>query len=191
MPRRLDLAGLGLLSPLLLVLLVAFLLPVAALVPVSLRPYVAGEGIGGPGVEEAWHREIIERPREARPIPDQLPLQRGRERRAVARQPPRAQARRQWTLPAFPGVDERAHPLSEFAHPGGHLREIVIRNRIGLRAARDQRLDAPRGGAGRCYFFAMSSASAMRFLIVSASCPWESTRSDLAASSASSSASLL
>lgn len=46
MPRRLDLAGLGLLSPLLLVLLVAFLLPVAALVPVSLRPYVAGEGIG-------------------------------------------------------------------------------------------------------------------------------------------------
>lgn len=46
MSRRFDLAGLGLLSPLLIVLLVAFLLPVAALVPVSLRPYVAGTGIG-------------------------------------------------------------------------------------------------------------------------------------------------
>jgi putative spermidine/putrescine transport system permease protein len=44
--RRWDHAGLGLLSPLLLVLLAAFLLPVAALVPTSLRPYVAGSGIG-------------------------------------------------------------------------------------------------------------------------------------------------
>jgi putative spermidine/putrescine transport system permease protein len=47
--RRRDLAGLGLLSPMLLVLLVAFLLPVASLVPTSLRPYIPGRGIG-----EGW-----------------------------------------------------------------------------------------------------------------------------------------
>lgn len=45
-------AGLGLLSPLLVVLLVGFLLPVATLVPTSLRPYVAGQGIG-----EGWTLE--------------------------------------------------------------------------------------------------------------------------------------
>lgn len=69
MPRRLDLAGLGLLSPLLLVLLVAFLLPVAALVPVSLRPYVAGEGIGAgwtvehyvKALTDAFYLEILAR----------------------------------------------------------------------------------------------------------------------------------
>jgi putative spermidine/putrescine transport system permease protein len=69
MPRRFDLAGLGLLSPLLLVLLVAFLLPVAALVPVSLRPYVAGEGIGAgwtlehyvKAVTDSFYLEILAR----------------------------------------------------------------------------------------------------------------------------------
>lgn len=69
MPRRLDLAGLGLLSPLLLVLLVAFLLPVAALVPVSLRPYVAGAGIGAgwtgehyvKALTDAFYLEILAR----------------------------------------------------------------------------------------------------------------------------------
>ncbi len=44
--RRWDPAGLGLLSPLLLVLVLAFLLPVAALIPTSLRPYLPGRGIG-------------------------------------------------------------------------------------------------------------------------------------------------
>ncbi len=44
--RRWDLAGLGLLSPLLLLLLFAFLLPIATLIPTSLRPYIAGTGIG-------------------------------------------------------------------------------------------------------------------------------------------------
>jgi putative spermidine/putrescine transport system permease protein len=43
---RRDLAGIGLLSPLLFVLFVAFLLPVASLVPTSLHPYVPGRGIG-------------------------------------------------------------------------------------------------------------------------------------------------
>lgn len=60
MPRRLDLAGLGLLSPLLLVLLVAFLLPVAALVPVSLRPYVAGEGIGAGWTVEHYVKALTD-----------------------------------------------------------------------------------------------------------------------------------
>jgi putative spermidine/putrescine transport system permease protein len=44
--RGWDLAGLGLLSPLLLLLLFAFLLPVATLIPTSLHPYVPGTGIG-------------------------------------------------------------------------------------------------------------------------------------------------
>lgn len=44
--------GLGLLSPLLVVLLVGFLLPVATLLPTSLRPYVPGQGIG-----EGWTLE--------------------------------------------------------------------------------------------------------------------------------------
>lgn len=60
MPRRLDLAGLGLLSPLLLVLLVAFLLPVAALVPVSLRPYVAGAGIGAGWTAEHYVKALTD-----------------------------------------------------------------------------------------------------------------------------------
>jgi putative spermidine/putrescine transport system permease protein len=53
MPERARGApGLGLLSPLLIVLLVGFLLPVATLVPTSLRPYVPGQGIG-----EGWTLE--------------------------------------------------------------------------------------------------------------------------------------
>jgi putative spermidine/putrescine transport system permease protein len=44
--------GLGLLSPLLIILVIAFLLPVGFLVPTSLRPYLAGRGIG-----EGWTLE--------------------------------------------------------------------------------------------------------------------------------------
>ena len=58
--RRWDLAGLGLLSPLLLVLLLAFLLPVAALIPTSLRPYVAGSGIGEGITIEHYARAITD-----------------------------------------------------------------------------------------------------------------------------------
>ncbi|WP_291296864.1 ABC transporter permease [Elioraea sp.] len=50
-PRR-DTTGLLLLAPLLGVLTVAFLVPVLSLVPTSLRPYVAGRGIG-----EGWTLE--------------------------------------------------------------------------------------------------------------------------------------
>lgn len=65
--RRRDLAGLGLLSPLLLLLLVAFLLPVAALIPTSLRPYLPGSGIGegltfehyAKAVTDSFYLEII------------------------------------------------------------------------------------------------------------------------------------
>jgi putative spermidine/putrescine transport system permease protein len=65
--RRWDPAGLGLLSPLLLLLLFAFLLPVAALIPTSLRPYVAGTGIGegltfehyAKALTDAFYLEII------------------------------------------------------------------------------------------------------------------------------------
>jgi len=47
--RRRDTTGLLLLAPLLGLLTVAFLAPVLSLVPTSLRPYVAGRGIG-----EGW-----------------------------------------------------------------------------------------------------------------------------------------
>lgn len=47
--RRRDTTGLLLLAPLLGLLAVAFLVPVLSLVPTSLRPYVAGRGIG-----EGW-----------------------------------------------------------------------------------------------------------------------------------------
>jgi len=50
--RRRDLVGPALLLPLLLVLTLAFLLPVAALVPTSLHPYIPGRGIG-----EGWTAE--------------------------------------------------------------------------------------------------------------------------------------
>ena len=46
MIRWLDRSGFGLLSPSLVLLLVAFLAPLAFLVPVSFRPYVPGRGIG-------------------------------------------------------------------------------------------------------------------------------------------------
>lgn len=48
----LDRSGLGLLSPLTLVLLVFFLLPVLAMFPTSLRPYLPGVGI-----EDGWTLE--------------------------------------------------------------------------------------------------------------------------------------
>jgi putative spermidine/putrescine transport system permease protein len=44
--KRLERRGLGLLSPPLLLLLVAFLLPLLAMLPTSLRPYIPGQGIG-------------------------------------------------------------------------------------------------------------------------------------------------
>jgi putative spermidine/putrescine transport system permease protein len=47
--RRTDPTALLLLAPLVLLLLAAFVLPVAGLVPTSLRPYLAGRGIG-----EGW-----------------------------------------------------------------------------------------------------------------------------------------
>jgi putative spermidine/putrescine transport system permease protein len=46
MMRWLDRSGFGLLSPSLMLLLGAFLAPLAFLVPVSFRPYVPGRGIG-------------------------------------------------------------------------------------------------------------------------------------------------
>ena len=46
MMRWLDRSGFGLLSPSLMLLLAAFLAPLAFLVPVSFRPYVPGRGIG-------------------------------------------------------------------------------------------------------------------------------------------------
>jgi putative spermidine/putrescine transport system permease protein len=46
MPRRRDFTGLLLLLPLLALLSVVFLVPVLSLVPTSLRPYIAGRGIG-------------------------------------------------------------------------------------------------------------------------------------------------
>ena len=46
MMRWLDRSGFGLLSPSLMLLLGAFLAPLAFLVPVSFRPYVPGHGIG-------------------------------------------------------------------------------------------------------------------------------------------------
>lgn len=50
--QRRDTVGLLLLAPLLGLLTVAFLIPVLSLVPTSLRPYVAGRGIG-----EGWTLE--------------------------------------------------------------------------------------------------------------------------------------
>lgn len=67
--RRHDTTGLLLLAPLLGLLTVAFLVPVLSLVPTSLRPYVAGRGIGDGwtaehyvnAVSDAFYVEILAR----------------------------------------------------------------------------------------------------------------------------------
>ena len=58
--RRRDRVGAALLSPMLLVLLVAFLVPVAALVPTSLRPYLPGRGVGEGWTTEHYVRAVTD-----------------------------------------------------------------------------------------------------------------------------------
>lgn len=67
MTRFLDRSGLGLLSPITLLLLAVFVAPVLVMFPTSLRPYVPGHGIGdgwtlenyGLLFEDAFYLEIV------------------------------------------------------------------------------------------------------------------------------------